>query len=111
MLLSLGLRSAVNVMRRMPQRSVNTVTTNVPGPQIPLYACGREMLDYFPFVPLSQGVRTGVAIMSYNGKVTFGVTGDWDTVPDLDVLARGIEDGMADLLRLAKRTRVRTARP
>lgn len=102
-LLSLGLRSVANVMRRMPQRSVNTVTTNVPGPQIPLYACGREMLDYFPYVPLSQGVRTGVAIMSYNGKVTFGVTGDWDTVPDLTVLTDGIERGMHDLLALAER--------
>jgi WS/DGAT/MGAT family acyltransferase len=101
MLFSMGLRSAVNLMRYRPQRSVNTVTTNVPGPQIPLYACGREMLDYFPFVPLSQGVRTGVAILSYNGKVTFGVTGDWDTVPDLGVLAKGIEAGMQELLDLA----------
>ena len=91
MLMTLGLRSAANVMRRMPQRSVNTVTTNVPGPQVPLYTCGREMLSYYPFVPLSQGVRTGVAILSYNGRITFGVTGDWDTMPDLDVLAAGIE--------------------
>ena len=100
-LLSIGLRTAVTVMRRMPQRSVNTVTTNVPGPQVPLFACGREMLEYFPFVPLSQGVRTGVAIMSYNRKLTFGVTGDWDTVPDLDVLATGIEHGMRELVEAA----------
>ena len=101
MLFSMGLRSAVTLMRYRPQRSVNTVTTNVPGPQIPLFACGHEMLDYFPFVPLSQGVRTGVAILSYNGKVTFGATGDWDTVPDLAVLAKGIEAGMQELLDLA----------
>jgi WS/DGAT/MGAT family acyltransferase len=101
MLLSMGLRTAISVMRRLPQRSVNTVTTNVPGPQIPLYACGREMLEYFPFVPLSQGVRTGVAILSYNGKVAFGVTGDWDTVPDVALLAEGIERGMQELLQRA----------
>lgn len=101
MLLSMGLRTAIGVMRRMPQRSVNTVTTNVPGPQIPLYACGCEMLEYLPFVPLSQGVRTGVAILSYNGKVGFGVTGDWDTVPDVAVLAEGIERCVAELLALA----------
>lgn len=100
MLLSMGLRTAATVMRRMPQRSVNTVTTNVPGPQMPLYACGREMLDYLPFVPLSQGVRTGVAILSYNGQVAFGITGDWDTMPDLDVLAHGIEAEIAELLAL-----------
>jgi len=105
-LLSLGLRNAMSVMRRTAQRSVNTVTTNVPGPQIPLYACGREMRDYFPFVPLSQGVRTGVAIMSYNGKVTFGVTGDWDSVPDLEVLSTGIEAGMRELLDLATQNAV-----
>jgi WS/DGAT/MGAT family acyltransferase len=100
-LLSLGLRTSVAVMRRMPQRSVNTVTTNVPGPQVPLYACGREMLEYFPFVPISHGMRTGVAILSYNRKIAFGITGDWDSVPDLDVLARGIEGGMRELLDAA----------
>ena len=102
-LLSMGVRTAAIVMRRMPQRSVNTVTTNVPGPQVPLYACGREMLEYLPFVPLSQGVRTGVAILSYNGKISFGVTGDWDAVPDVAVLADGIETGMQELLRRARR--------
>ncbi|MCB0956964.1 MAG: DUF1298 domain-containing protein, partial [Ilumatobacter sp.] len=72
-----------------------------PGPQIPLYACGRLMRHYYPFVPLSQGVRTGVAILSYNGEVAFGVTGDWDTVPDVQRLADGIAGGMAELLALA----------
>lgn len=114
-LLSVGLRSAWSLMRRMPQRSVNTVTTNVPGPQVPLYACGREMLEYFPFVPVSQGLRTGVAILSYNRKIAFGVTGDWDSVPDVDVLAAGIEAGMAELLALSapparKRAATRAAR-
>jgi WS/DGAT/MGAT family acyltransferase len=97
-LLSVGLRTAVTVMRRLPQRNVNTVTTNVPGPQHALYACGREMVEYLPFVPLAQGVRTGVAILSYHGRISFGVTGDWDTVPDLDVLADGIGRGIDDLL-------------
>lgn len=107
--LSLGLRTAVSVLRRVPQRSVNTVTTNVPGPQIPLYACGREMLEYLPFVPLSYGVRTGVAILSYNGRVAFGLTGDYDTVPDLDVLAAGIADAMAELLALSRPARRRAS--
>jgi len=101
-MLSLGIRAAVTVMRRMPQRSINTVTTNVPGPQVPLYACGRLMLDYAPFVPLAQGLRTGVAILSYNRRISFGVTGDWDTMPDIDVLAQGIEGAMAELLDLSR---------
>ena len=84
MLLALGLRAAT----RMPQRSVNTVTTNVPGPQRPLYACGRRMLECFPYVPIAGHVRIGVAIFSYDGGLTFGVTGDYDEAPDIDVLCR-----------------------
>ena len=97
MLLSLGLRAA----SRMPQRSVQTVTTNVPGPQKTLYAAGRRMLEAFPYVPLAGRVRIGVAIFSYDGGLHFGVTGDWDQAPDIGVLCRGIETSMADLLAAA----------
>jgi len=98
MLLALGMRVAT----RLPQRNVNTVTTNVPGPQIPLYVCGRRMLKAFPYVPLGGQMRVGIAIFSYNGEVNFGVTGDFDTTPDLDVLCRGIEDGVAQLLKISQ---------
>ena len=94
-------RLAVRLMTRMPQRSMNTVTTNVPGPPMALYAGGREMLEYLPFVPLGPGVRVGVAILSYHGGISFGVTGDFDTVPDVQVVARGIERAMVELVRLA----------
>jgi diacylglycerol O-acyltransferase / wax synthase len=83
---------------RVPQHSINTVTTNVPGPQRPLYAAGREMLEAFPYVPLGGHVRMGVAIYSYNGALTFGVTGDYDTAADLDVLCAGIERALEELL-------------
>lgn len=98
MLLALGMRLAT----RVAQRNVNTVTTNVPGPQIPLYVIGRKMIRAYPYVPLAGQVRVGVAIFSYNGLVTFGLTGDRDTSPDLNVLSLGIEEGMEELLRLAK---------
>jgi diacylglycerol O-acyltransferase len=97
MLQALFLRSASLTGRRFPQHSVHTVTTNVPGPGFPLYALGRELLEYLPFVPLSQGVRIGVAILSYNGQVRFGVTGDFDTVPEVEWFCRRIEAGVADL--------------
>ena len=96
-----GLRTAVRLVTRFGQRSVNTVTTNVPGPSGPLYAAGREMLEYLPFVPLGPGMRIGVAILSYNGNVAFGITGDYDTAKDIDVVARGIEIEIARLLSLA----------
>jgi len=95
-LLALGGR----LFTRVRQRSVNTGTTNVPGPQMPLYAVGRRMLKAFPYVPVFGNVRITVAIFSYDGQVTFGITGDYDTAPDIDVLARGIEDGMTELLAL-----------
>jgi diacylglycerol O-acyltransferase / wax synthase len=91
------LRAATRVMHQVPQRSVNTVTTNVPGPQFPLYCLGREMLAHLPYVPLSYGVRVGTAILSYNGNLSFGVTGDFDAAPDVDVLAAAIPSGFAEL--------------
>jgi diacylglycerol O-acyltransferase / wax synthase len=99
MLLALGERVAT----RVPQRNVNTVTTNVPGPQYPLYAAGRRLLEAFPYVPLGGRIRVGVAIFSYDGALNFGVTGDYDTAPDVAVLCDGIEQGMAELVKLSTR--------
>lgn len=97
-LLAAGTRLAT----RAPQRNVNTVTTNVPGPQLPLYVAGRRMLTCYPYVPLAGSVRVGVAIFSYDGQVNFGVTGDYDSSPDIDVLCDGIETGMAELVAVAE---------
>jgi WS/DGAT/MGAT family acyltransferase len=96
-LLALGVRYA----SKGSQRNINTVTTNVPGPQLPLYVLGRRMLQAFPFVPLGVQMRITIAIFSYNGQVNFGVTGDYDTASDLSVLCRAIEKGLADLLATA----------
>jgi WS/DGAT/MGAT family acyltransferase len=98
LLLALGERVAT----RVPQRSVNTVTTNVPGPQHPLYAAGRRMLECLPYVPLGGHVRIGIAIYSYDGMCTFGVTGDYDAAPDIDVLCSGIERALAELVERAE---------
>jgi diacylglycerol O-acyltransferase len=83
---------------KVSQHTINTITTNVPGPQIPLYAAGRRMVEVYPYVPLGIQLRIGVAIFSYDGRVGFGVTGDYDAAPDIDVLAQGIEQSMGDLL-------------
>jgi WS/DGAT/MGAT family acyltransferase len=106
MVIGLFTRLGTRVMHRLPQRSVNTVTTNVPGPQFPLYCLGREMLNHYPFVPLSHGLRIGTAILSYNGRVAFGVTGDYDTAPDVAVVAGGAVAGIAELRRLAEEAEV-----
>jgi diacylglycerol O-acyltransferase len=85
---------------KVPQRTINTVTTNVPGPQIPLYATGRKMLRIYPYVPLGIQMRVCVAIFSYDGTVSFGITGDYDTASDIDVLVAGIEAGIGEYLSI-----------
>ncbi len=92
------LASAARFFAGVEQHSIQTVTTNVPGPQRTLYAAGRRMLEVYPYVPLSGSVRIGIAIFSYAGHVTFGITGDYETADDIDVLAEAIETGIADLL-------------
>ena len=83
------------------QEIVQTVATNVPGPQFPLYLCGRRMLEAYPYVPIAGHIRVGVAIWSYCGDLYFGVTGDRDGAPDLDRLVLGIDLGFEDLLKEA----------
>jgi diacylglycerol O-acyltransferase len=84
------------------QRVMSTVVTNVPGPREPLYLLGRRMLAYYPYVPIADEVRIGVAIVSYDGRLFFGVTADRASVPDADVLVTGIEDGLIELVKAAE---------
>jgi diacylglycerol O-acyltransferase / wax synthase len=92
---------AGRVATRTPQRNVQTLTTNVPGPQSPLYLAGRRMLEAFPFVPLGSSIRTGIGIFSYDGALTYGITGDWESAPDIRILANGIEEATEELLATA----------
>jgi diacylglycerol O-acyltransferase / wax synthase len=94
LLLALGGRLAA----RSPSLGVHTGITNVPGPQTSLQTLGRRMLESFPFVPVIGRVRTSIAIFSYNGGLYFGVTGDYDSSSDIDVLTAGIEASMRELL-------------
>ncbi|MBA2241143.1 MAG: wax ester/triacylglycerol synthase family O-acyltransferase [Solirubrobacterales bacterium] len=89
-------------------RLFNLVVTNVPGPQLPLYMLGRELQDVFPvgFLPANHALF--VAIMSYNGAVNFGLLADYDSMHDLDVLARGIETSITELVEAAEEALVET---
>jgi WS/DGAT/MGAT family acyltransferase len=92
---------AVRLAYRVPQREVVTVTTNVPGPRQPVYALGRRLVELIPYVPIATTLRTGVCIFSYTDKVTFGITADYDSTPDVGVLADGIEEAISELLDAA----------
>ena len=79
------------------QPSIATITTNVPGPQVQLYMLGRPLREMLPYVPLGMNQLITVAIMSYNGAITCGITADWDAVPDVAVVAQGIEASLGEL--------------
>jgi WS/DGAT/MGAT family acyltransferase len=84
------------------QRFVNVLVTNVPGPQFPLYSRGHLMLDLFPMAPLAANQALGIAVMSYNGQFGFGLIADFDALPDVGVIAEGLEKSIAELLQEAE---------
>jgi WS/DGAT/MGAT family acyltransferase len=75
----------------------NLISTNVPGPQVPLYCMGAEMVEAYPMVPLARNLGLGIAILSYCGSLHLGLLADRDASPDLDVLAAGITDAFTEL--------------
>jgi len=93
--------------------------TNVPGPQFPLYVLGRRLRDLFPVAFLPTDHAVAIAIMSYDGRMDFGLLGDYDAMPDLDALGGMVRDSLAELVEAARppaearpvSTRARTSRP
>jgi WS/DGAT/MGAT family acyltransferase len=83
------------------QRFFNLVVTNVPGPQFPLYLMGRRMTSIFPLVPLARRQALCVGIMSYDGKIDFGLVGDYDAMADLDSFALDLEGAIAEAVDTA----------
>lgn len=79
------------------QRTVNLGVTNVPGPQVPLYCMGARMLEVFPYVGVFEQTGLLIGLISYDGALGFGITGDGSSLPDLDVLAAAIETESAVL--------------
>jgi WS/DGAT/MGAT family acyltransferase len=95
---ALGARAARGLSRRL----FNLVVTNVPGPQVPLYAAGGRMLEVFPVVPLARGQGLSIGMTSYNGRVFFGLNADPDIVGDVHVLADLIEQEIGELVETAR---------
>ena len=76
---------------------MNLVVTNIPGPQSQLYLLGRPLRRVFPVVPLAQNLALGIAVVSYNGHLGFGLTGDYDALPDLDDIAAALARSLDEL--------------
>jgi diacylglycerol O-acyltransferase / wax synthase len=83
-------------------RLFNLIVTNIPGPQVPLYVLGHKLEDLFPIAFLPKDHALAVAIMSYDGRLEYGLLADYDAVPDLDLIAEGIEDTLDELLEVAR---------
>jgi diacylglycerol O-acyltransferase / wax synthase len=92
------------------QRLFNLVVSNVPGVQFPLYAGGARLLETYPLLPLTANLATVVCVSSYDGGLYFGLVGDYDAIPDLDILARGLRQGF-DRLEMAAHTATRRGPP
>jgi diacylglycerol O-acyltransferase len=91
---ALGARAASGFSKRV----FNLVVTNVPGPQVPLYASGAKMLEMFPVVPLAKGQALAVGMTSYDGGVFYGFNADRDAMGDVEMLAGMIPESLDELL-------------
>ncbi len=106
-LLALGTRAGI----RAGQNLAQTVTTNVPGPPVPLYVLGHQLTSLYAYVPIAAGFRISIGIFSYLRAMTMGINADFDAFPDIDVLANGISAGVDELVELAERVRPMAAPP
>jgi hypothetical protein len=79
------------------------IVTNVPGPQFPIYLLGRELLELVPVAFLPDNYALTIAAMSYNGKLDFSVLGDYDAMPDIDLVAAYVQESLEELLEAAGR--------
>jgi diacylglycerol O-acyltransferase len=93
------LSQAARLQARQP--FFNLVVTNVPGPQFPLYLLGRRLRILYPVVPLAQRQALGIAVMSYDGHLGFGLLGDYDALPGLEQIATDLQWAISSLARAA----------
>ncbi|MCY7347665.1 MAG: wax ester/triacylglycerol synthase family O-acyltransferase [Pyrinomonadaceae bacterium] len=94
-------QALAGALAAMPMPAVNMVATNVPGPQVPLYTLGVKMLGYYPYVPVGYVVGCGCAILTYDQKITFGLTADVQAMPDVERLRDFLNESFAELLKAA----------
>ncbi|HEU4362397.1 MAG TPA: wax ester/triacylglycerol synthase family O-acyltransferase [Mycobacterium sp.] len=96
---------AMDLLSRLPQRNVVTLAVNVPGPRHPLQIMGCNVVRVLPIPPIGIQLRTATAVLNYADELFFGILADFDTVPDVDELAHGVETAVARLLARSKRRR------
>jgi diacylglycerol O-acyltransferase len=88
---ALGARAAVHA------RLFNLVITNVPGPQIPIYALGARLVGAYPFVPLAATQSLAIGLISLDGVIHVGLTADYDALPDVSIMPELLAGAVDDL--------------
>jgi diacylglycerol O-acyltransferase len=96
-ILPASVQALVGAIASTPLPAFNIVSTNVPGPQVPLYAMGKRMIAYYPYVPVGYAVGCGCAIMSYDQKLYFGLTSDVQAMPDVERLKELLDASFVEL--------------
>lgn len=96
-----SVQALTGLMANITLPSVNMVATNLPGPQIPLYALGKKMIAYYPYVPIGYALGCGCSVMSYDQKLYFGLTGDAQAMPDVELLRDFLDESYTELLAAA----------
>lgn len=86
----------------MAQYFSETLVTNVPGPQVPLYFMGRQAVSNIPIIPIEGSLRIIVGITSFMDELNIGITGDGQYAADVDILLAGVQEGFDELVDLAK---------
>ncbi len=95
-------QSALGAIANVPFPVFNTVATNVPGPQVPLYMNGKRMIAQFPFVPIGYNLGMGTAIFSYDQKLFFGIGADTEAMADVEKFKEILEECYAELREAAE---------
>jgi WS/DGAT/MGAT family acyltransferase len=82
-------------------RFINLVVSNVPGPQVPMYIGGARLMASYPIMPIAENMALSIACTSLAGTMAFGLTADWDALPDIEYLAVAMDESLAELLKAA----------
>ena len=101
-MLPFGLQAAIGpALSRLPITPFNLVCTNVPGPQNPLYLLGHKLVRWYPYVPVGGEMAVNCAVLSYDGTIHFGFSGDVHAAPDLRRMESFLKMSFVDLREAA----------
>jgi hypothetical protein len=89
------------MLSQLPITPFNLVCTNVPGPQYPLYLLGHKMVSWYPYVPVGGEMAVNCAVLSYDGNIGFGFSGDVHVAPDLRRLEEFLQASFSELREAA----------